>query len=240
MVRQDKTAAESCWDDDSIDSDEKCEKYLQKQRTIAAEDASSNDEEDENSEGGDETADDEDDSAENDAVEARGTDSEEDGDEEEIEEPEDESETEASTSRGKKMAKKKADGSKTKADYIREVIAAKQAAGAELRPRDIIAALEKKGVEVNASQVSITLRAMGVPPLRPGGKKKAEAKPPAAVEASADGRRATLKRRAPEAESTGELSAHHFEAAADFIHEVGGYAQAVRLLELCNRVQQRG
>ena len=240
MVRQEKTAAESCWDEESIDSDEKCEKYLQRKQAIAAEaDAAEEpevDDDDDSEEDGDE-----DDTDAEDDVTARGTDSEDDDDEDDNDDSEedkpDDSEEEALTSRGKKMARKKADGSKTKADYIREIISAKQAAGAELRPRDIIAALEKKGVEVNASQVSITLRSMGVPPSRKGpGKTSVKAE---VAKAEPETRRATLKRRDVSAESDGDLTAH-LESAADFIHEVGGYSRAVKLLDLCNKVLQRG
>jgi hypothetical protein len=242
MVRQEKTAAESCWDEESIDSDEKCEKYLKRKQEIAAEaedaddaDVDEDDDDDAEEDGDEDATDAEDD------VTATGTDSEDDDDDDSEEEEEnepDDAEEEASTSRGAKMVRKKADGSKTKADYIREIISAKQAAGAELRPRDIIAALEKKGVEVNASQVSITLRSMGVPPSRKGPGKPATK--PEAVKAEPETRRATLKRRDVSAEpADGDLTSH-VEAAADFIHEVGGYSRALKLLDLCNKVLQRG
>lgn len=250
MVRQIKTDAESCWDDESVASDEQCEKYLQrKQKVTATADADEAEEDDAAEE------DEENEDAEATEAEALGTDPEDDSeDDEEDEEAEAESTSddnleeassaEAPNPRGKKMAKKSASGSKTKADHIREIIAAKQAAGVDLRPRDIIAALEKRGVEVNASQVSITMRAMGIPPLRKGGGAKPKAKTAAsAAEAPTEQRRATLKRAAPVSESSpnGEIRAmdEQLEAAADFIHGVGGYERALSLLNLCNKVSQR-
>lgn len=245
MSKQGKTEAESCWDDDSIDTDEKCEQYLRKHQRPAAEVDDADDDEDDDEDTDDDAEDEvavgeeEESDAENNEVTASGTDAETDDSEEA---PEDGSVEEASTPRGKKMARKKADGSKTKAEHIREVIAAKQAAGAELRPRDIIAALEKKGVEVNASQVSITLRSMGIPPARKGGGAgRPKTKPVAHAEPeAAEKSRQTLKRKAVvPAEVDGDLS-EHVGAAADFIHAVGGYVRATKLLDLCNKVLQRG
>jgi hypothetical protein len=57
------------------------------------------------------------------------------------------------------MAANQKPAKKTKAEYIREMIAHLKTKTTEpLRPRDVIAALAKKGVEVTAPQVSVTLR----------------------------------------------------------------------------------
>jgi hypothetical protein len=242
MVRQTNlTGAESCWEDDA-DSEADCEKFLQNKaratfsRAEADEIDEDDDEEDENS---DEDSDEDDADAEvgaavDDTVPAV--------------EASDSSEPTSDTAQleGKKMAKAKA-GGKTKADSIREVIAARQAAGKDLRPKDIIEALEKKGIEVNASQVSITLRSMGVPAIKRNGAAKSRPAKPAA-EAEADGEavksRATAKARADIAEMADEpakalVMEQLLEHAADFIREAGGFDRAQSALALCHKLIQR-
>jgi arginine repressor len=257
MVRQSKTEAESCWDDESsVETDEKCEKYLQSKQKPARADATPEEEdEDEVDEDIDEEEDDDavdeddeevdeededDEDADADDAEALGTDPEIDSADTT---PTEASITEATNPRGEKMAKKSVTGAKTKAEHIREVIAAKKAAGAELRPRDIIAALEKRGVEVNASQVSITMRAMGIPAMRKGGGAKPKTAKTVTHEAPAETKRATLKLKAPVSEPSVNGAMHAIDeqigAAADFIHAVGGYERAVSLLNLCNKVSSR-
>lgn len=250
MVRQSKTEAESCWDDESSVADEKCEKYLQSKQKPARADATPEedeeevdediDEEEDDVDEDDEEVDEDDEEADADEAEAIGTDPEIDS---EDTTPTDASTKEATNPRGEKMAKKSMTGAKTKAEHIREVIAAKKAAGAELRPRDIIAALEKRGVEVNASQVSITMRAMGIPAMRKGGGAKPKTAKPVTHEAPAETKRATLKLKAPVSEPSVNGAMHAIDeqigAAADFIHAVGGYERAVSLLNLCNKVSSR-
>jgi hypothetical protein len=244
MVRQTNlTGAESCWEDDA-DSEADCEKFLQNKaratfsRAEADEIDEDDDEEDENS---DEDSDEDDADAEvgaavDDTVPAV--------------EASDSSEPPSDTAQleGKKMAKAKA-GGKTKADSIREVIAARQAAGKDLRPKDIIEALEKKGIEVNASQVSITLRSMGVPAIKRGGAVAGRASKPAAKPAAeADGEavksRATAKARADIADASDEsaktlVMEQLLEHAADFIREAGGFDRAQSALALCHKLIQR-
>lgn len=71
---------------------------------------------------------------------------------------------------------------KTKAEHIRDEIARRKAKGEEnIRPRDIIAALETKGVKVTAPQVSVTLRDFDKPKVE----KKAKAAPAAKAEKKA-------------------------------------------------------
>lgn len=249
MVRQSMTEAESCWDDESsVDSDAKCEKYLQSKQKQAHAAASASDDDDEDIDEDEEVDDDDDvdeededgEDADADEAEALGTDPEIESNEDN---PTEASVKEATNPRGKKMAKKSVAGAKTKAEHIREVIAAKKAAGAELRPRDIIAALEKRGVEVNASQVSITMRAMGIPAMRKGGGAKPKTAKASTHEEPAETKRATLKRKAPVSESSASGSMSEIdgqlEAAADFIHTVGGYDRALSLLNLCNKVSNR-
>lgn len=87
--------------------------------------------------------------------------------------------------RSASMAKKAEEKKMTKAEMIREEIKRRKAAGDSLRARDIIATLEEEGVEVNASQVSVTLRSMGVAGSggrgRPAGQKKDKATATAAA-----------------------------------------------------------
>ena len=247
MVRQTNlTGAESCWEDDA-ESEADCERFLQDKarasfRSAAADDVDDDaDDEDENDDEDDEDEDEDEDDSDADAdvgtavddtvpaVEATGS-----------------SEPQSDTAQleGKKMAKAKA-GGKTKADSIREVIAARQAAGKDLRPKDIIEALDKKGIEVNASQVSITLRAMGVPALKRGGAGKSRAeKPEPATDNEAVKSRATAKARAELADSDDEpvkalVMEQLLEHAADFIREAGGFDRAQSALSLCNKLIQR-
>jgi hypothetical protein len=256
MVRQSKmTEAESCWED-SLENDEARERYLRRQKEEPAVEAAHEEdveidesEEETSDESEDElvTAEHEADAGDDDDDDDYEDDEEEDSDEEsEDDEPENVApdEDSATATRGRKMAKTKADGSKTKAESIREVIEAKRKAGAELRPRDIIEALNKRGVEVNASQVSITLRNMGIPPLRSGAgaKKKPAATAPAVNNGEAEKSRALLKRRAPEASAAPSGLAETeklLDAAADFMHASGGYEHAVKLLNMCNRLSHR-
>jgi hypothetical protein len=250
MVRQTNlTGAESCWEDDA-DSEADCEKFLQKAARATINTAADEDDEDEE----DEDEEDEEEDAE-DASDDENADVGNEADESvtvtatlPAADADDSSESlpEAAHSKGKKMAKAKA-GGKTKADSIREVIAARQAAGKDLRPKDIIEALEKKGIEVNASQVSITLRAMGVPALRKGA--GAKAKTPVAAEANDEEptkSRPALKTRAAidsssDDSAAGELShtSELLENAADFMHAAGGYERAKAVLDMCHRVIQR-
>jgi hypothetical protein len=245
MVKQGMTEAESCWDDESsADTDAKCEEYLQRKQKQARAATPVDDEDEEDDVDEDEDIDDDDpeddEDADADEAEALGKDPEIDSDEDN---PTEASVTEAANPKGRKMAKKSVAGAKTKAEHIREIIAAKKEAGAELRPRDIIAALEKRGVEVNASQVSITMRAMGIPALRKGAPAKPKTTKASAHEEPAETKRATLKRKAPVGEPSANGAMHaideQLEAAADFIHSVGGYDRALSLLNLCNKVSNR-
>lgn len=248
MVRQvNVTGAESCWDD-GFEEDEDCEKYLRSQKSrMMAEEADADVDEDDDAEE-DDTDDSDDESSDDVTAEAEDSSTEEDDEAEEADESEATAEedseiaSEADPEEGKKMVKPKASGKGTKADAIRSVIEAKQAAGVEFRPRDIIEALKKKGIEVNASQVSITLRAMGVPALKRGRAATKGAKPEAA-----DGEpvrsRATAKVRAIEPKEVAHadgLSSGMVEQAADFMHAAGGFDEAVALLTLCKKVMQRG
>jgi hypothetical protein len=242
MVRQTNlTGAESCWDDEP-ESEANCEAYLRAQNSrrrepvADAEEEKENDDSDTEDENNSETG-----TADKETTvvaEVADDDDDDDGvDEDEAEEPADE---ESAHLEGRKMAKAKT--GKTKAESIREVIASRQAAGKDLRPRDIIETLTKKGIEVNASQVSITLRSMGVPAIKRGA-----AAPKSAVKPETNGEdvksRVTAKVRAPISGDTAGVSVeameHLLESAADFIHEAGGFDRARSLLEMCNKVIQR-
>jgi arginine repressor len=242
MVRQtNPTGAESCWEDEP-ESEAECEKYLHAQSVNSRRDpiADDDDEEEENDDADEaDTDEDEQDSvAEQTPVTAEDDSDAGDDEDEENDEPADK---ESAQLKGKKMAKAKT--GKTKAESIREVIAARQEAGKDLRPRDIIETLTKKGIEVNASQVSITLRAMGVPAMKRG----AAVSKPVAAKPETNGEelksRVTAKVRAPVAAADVAVSVDAMDNllghAADFIHEAGGIDRARSVLEMCHKVMQR-
>jgi hypothetical protein len=258
-----KTEAESCWDGSEND-EEMRQRYLKRQNTITAatnsahvESESAEEEEAEDEEDEEEVDEDEDSETADDDDEYE--DDEEDEDEEDADADEEEPHAETSSeepenvapvksaaiTKGSKVIKHREAGSKTKAESIREVIEAKQKAGAELRPRDIVEALEKRGIAVNASQVSITLRSMGVPPLRKGGgakKKQPVAAEPEAAVRSRDALK--FKQRvapavAPKA-NTNLAETEKLLAAADtFMRTCGGHKQATDMLDMCARLLHR-
>jgi hypothetical protein len=249
--------AESCWDD-NLEDDEHCEAYLQREKERATARAEALLEEDE---AADDDSGDEDDAEDTDENENDGEKAEEataetditaeeendvDSEDTEVTDTAEEApaKTRAKTAKpiGEKMAKAKTSGTKTKAESIREVIAARQRAGKDLRPRDIIAALSEKGVEVNASQVSITLRTMGVPPSRKGGGR-------AVVTAETNGEvksREALKVRGtakaekkPPAKAAADVNEQLLMAAADFMRDAGSLERAVSMLQLCSKVMHK-
>lgn len=237
MVRE--ISAESFWDDGSIDDDENCEQYLKNKSEKLSDDA--------------EDADDSGEEAEEVVEEeaqpiAQADDADGEEAEENDEDPADEENLEASAAqpRGKKMAKKAVSG-KTKAESIREVIEARKRAGKDLRPRDIIEDLENMGVEVNASQVSITLRSMGVPPSRKGGAGKKPAKARAEENGEAMRSRATAKAKMVSAKASKSLRAattgdfaevyKTLTAAQTFVQTAGSLERANQALEAYSRLQ---
>jgi len=227
MVRQaGMTGAESVWEDGAAD-EEGCEKFLQAQKSKLQ--ASAEEDVDADTDEEDEVADDEDEPSDDDNVE------DESADEDEDEDPSAEAQP-----KGNKMAKAKA--GKTKAESIREVIESLKAKGEELRPRNIIAALEKKGVDVNASQVSITLRSMGVPAIKRGAGKPAKEAKTAEQNGESRSRIATklLTPVTKAAEPAADMDAYGdmLDTAATFMHAVGGYERAVSLLGICNKVMK--
>lgn len=251
------TGADSCWED-GFDEDADCEKYLQARKTkIVAEERLEEGEEDEDNGDGDEA---EEESAEEYEAVAEANDAEDDEENDESDDDddndesddvadeaesddtadEDEEPSEATSTKGRKMVKAKTGGKVTKADAIRAIIEAKQNAGVEIRPRDIIEALNKKGIAVNASQVSITLRAMGVPPAKRGG---GGGRPPKARPAEvAPKSRATAKIRAVEPKHDGvarDYDNDEIEKATELLRATGSYESAVSLLGLCHKIMQR-
>ena len=239
MVKQiGPTGAESFWDDDITD-DADCETYLQnaREKTDAEVDEEDDDSAEEESDETDEEEEEE--TAEDDAEVVSAEEGEEDNDEED--KPADET---AKTMRrktakpiGEKMAKTKASGAKTKAESIREVIESRRKAGDELRPRDIIAALEKKGVEVNASQVSITLRAMGVPPIKRGKEKTKRVHAEAnGAERSREALKRTPSRHAPDAPAAMGDTEQLLNAAGKLMRTAGSFESALAALRLYNNV----
>jgi len=138
----------------------------------------------------------------------------------------------------KEMAEKK-----TKAEMIRDEITRRKEKGEEqIRPRDVIATLESKGVTVAAPQVSVALRDFGkTNPSKPA-KTSKSAKLVAAVTASekTERSRATAKLAAASVEKSAPAangpSYSALEAAAAFVHAQGGLDRAKGLLEAYSRL----
>lgn len=223
MVRQvSTTGADSVWED-GIADEEDCEKFLQSQKSKL------------------QASDEEDVDADDDEVDDEDEESDDDDDVEDESADEDEDPSAEAQPEDTKMAKAKA--GKTKAESIREVIESLKVKGEELRPKNIIAALEKKGVEVNASQVSITLRSMGVPAIKRGAGKPAKEAKTAEHNGEAKSRIASrvvtpVTKTPAEAvgmDEYGEL----LDAAAAFMHAAGGFDRATTLLGICNKVMKR-
>jgi hypothetical protein len=115
----------------------------------------------------------------------------------------------------------------SKAELIRIEIAARKAAGeTKIRPRDIVAALEARGVTVHAPQVSVALRDAG------DTKKKAVA--PKAEKTDKNNKRATAKVKPPAPLAvpvkTAEPSYADLNAVAGFVNAHGGVAGTRALL----------
>lgn len=260
MAKHTGAPAESFWED-GIDDEAECERFLQHQkaRTGPEDDEASVEtmteaeetEEEEDAEREEVVAEDDSDIGDD------SDDSDEESDEEDSEsedivseeesDPAAEDETpEAAQLEDRKMAKTKVKaGGKTKAEAIREVIEKRKKAGTSLRPRDIIEELANNGFEVNASQVSVTLRNMGVPAAPRGRAKGSKMK---SAEAPAEAKsRVALKRgveaklkAAPAANGQLEETEHLLDAAGEFIGAAGGYEKAVSLLGMYNRLLSRG
>lgn len=246
MVKEVNAPADSFWEDGYEDEND-CERFLQKQKKSCASEAADVDGEydEDDTEVDDEIDEDEDDDSadetEEEDAEAVAEAEEEDppAEDEESEEAEPEEVTMAT-----KMTKKTRAGGKTKAEAIREIIERRKSSGDSLRPKDIIDELSRKGFEVNASQVSVTLRNMGVPAAPRGRRPGTKMAPKPAAAAGADGKsRAAMKRGVRSAEDDGEggLSlSEGLDAAALFADTVGGYDRATELLDACRRMQERG
>jgi len=221
------TGAESCWDD-GFQDDSDCEKYLQEQKAkLVAEEEVESDEYDDDAETENVSAESEEE-FEGSYASAE-TEEESEDDDPNIEAGSD------TTAKGKKMvAAKITKGKTTKADAIRAIISAKQDAGVEIRPRDVKAELEKKGIEVNSSQISITMRSMGLPPTKVGA-----GRPAGSGGAEKAKKRATAKIRAVPVEANGEKEEEAIEMAATLLRTAGSYDAALSALNLCDKIVSR-
>lgn len=177
----------------------------------------------------------------------------EEDDDDDSEETEDDEDAEVSAAREilekrSSTVAKKREGL-TKAEMIRNEIEKRKKSGDSLRACDIIATLSDKGVEVNASQVSVTLRNMGVASTRgrkPKGDKAATTptrgrRPKAASEDEGVVRVAHRKatEKAPAAKTTQSGSAFteaDLEATAEFVAAVGGAERGATLLRIFGRM----
>lgn len=255
------SSAENFWDE-GVEEEAECERYLQHQKVKMIEDEENitedeYDEEVDEDEGDDEESDEDDvddseaaEESENNAdpvVAEESADSQEVTDDDPAADAEEDAEA-AKPVKEKKMAKTRTKaGGKTKAEAIREIIERRQKAKESLRPRDIIEELNENGFEVNASQVSVTLRNMGVPPA-PKGRGKGTAKPAAATPTEEQKSRMALKRGVsgatkPQAVAgtDGQLKETELmlDSAAEFVHTAGGYEKAVALLNMYHRIVSR-
>lgn len=219
------TGAESCWDD-GFEDDGSCEKYLQQKKAeLIAEDEITEDDYEEEPDEETASADEDEDEDE----EIHDTAENDDGDET-ADEP-----VVAKVAKSKSSVPAKPPAGKiTKADAIRAIITAKQKAGIEIRPRDIKAELEGQGIDVNASQISITLRAMGVPPAKNGPGRPAGSKNKAATAEPRS--RATARFAAVAEDAEHEVALNY---AADLLKAAGSYEAAVSALATCRKLAER-
>lgn len=177
-------------------------------------------------------------------------DEEESEDDEEATEDDEDAEVSAAreilAKRSSTVAKKRGEGM-TKAEMIRDEIEKRKKSGDSLRACDIIASLSDKGVEVNASQVSVTLRNMGVASTRGRGAAKGEKaaapargrKPKAATESvvRVAHRKTTEKAPAAKAAHDGEaFTEADLTATAEFISAVGSADRGATLLRIFGRM----
>lgn len=242
MVREVSAPADSFWEG-SCEDEHDCERFLQKQkkRGVSKEAADEDGEYDESDSEVDDDVDDidDDEDTENDDEDAEAVAEADDEDPPTEDEESDEAEPE-DMKMATKTTKKTRTGGKTKADAIREVIERRKSSGDSLRPKDIIDELARKGFEVNASQVSVTLRSMGVPAAPRG--RRPGTKMPKTAPVSADGKsRAAMKRGVAESDDgEGALSlSEGLDAAAEFAEVVGGFDRATELLDACRRLRER-
>lgn len=252
------TSAENFWDD-GIEDEAECERILQTQKTKIVEDEQiisdelADDEEDEEDEEYDadedeDVDDDTEDAADSEEDDAEAPETDESAEEEDVEtenEPVAEAEDVEATTvvKGKKMVNPKTrTGGKTKAEAIREVIDRRKRGGESLRPRDIIEELTDNGFAVNASQVSVTLRSMGVPPAPKGRVKGSKMKPAAPVAETPKSRMALrqgVEDKPPHNGRVKDASAM-IGMAVEFLTAAGGHAAAVTLLDSVSRLAQPG
>lgn len=171
-------------------------------------------------------------------------------DNEEDEENEDDEEAEVSAARDilakrSSTVAKKREG-KTKAEMIRDEIERRKKSGDSLRACDIIAALNEEGVEVNASQVSVTLRSMGVESTRGQRKTKETAEKPTRgrkPKAAAEGMSRVHHRKTDEKPVSVKAQASDtafteadLDATAEFISAVGSAERGSTLLRIFSRM----
>lgn len=109
------------------------------------------------------------------------------------------------------------DGAVNKSEEIRKAATALKAAGEKPRPVTIIAALQKRGIEVSSPQVSMVLKRMG---FRPRRRKKA-GKAAGSVSAVSNASRA----------KGSKISVEELVAAKKAISRLGGLDRALAAIE---------
>lgn len=131
-----------------------------------------------------------------------------------------------------------ADNKMTKADHVRAEIEKRQKSGDSMRPKDIIAALAKKGVTVTAPQVSVMVK------KATSGKTTTKAEKPEKIRAASAVKKpmpkpVDKKAAATKPTKTGGLDKQSFDAlfdAASFVEKCGGVENAINALSAYERL----
>lgn len=117
---------------------------------------------------------------------------------------------------------------KTKAEMIRAEIARRKAKGEEnIRPRDILLALEAKGVNVAAPQVSVALRDFDKAKPAPAAKADKKAKEPKRVLAKVNAHAAPVVKKA----TGGALSVEELAQVGSFVRGYASPAAAIDAIQ---------
>jgi arginine repressor len=130
---------------------------------------------------------------------------------------------------------------KTKAELIRDEIDKRRAKSDDpIRPRDIIAALESRGIKVAAPQVSVALRDFDKPKTDKAAKTSKASTPEATTKTEQTPKRAAAKVRSAvlpkSASAANEPSYAALESAASFVKGSGGLETARQLLDAYARL----
>jgi hypothetical protein len=140
-----------------------------------------------------------------------------------------------------KRSEPMSENKKTKAELIRDEIDKRRAKSDDpIRPRDIIAALESRGIKVAAPQVSVALRDFDKPKTDKAAKTSKASTPEATTKTEQTPKRAAAKVRSAvlpkSASAANEPSYAALESAASFVKGSGGLETARQLLDAYARL----